>query len=255
MFGYHKNLPTGRPHYKIKLHPELWHHKHDNWTYNDSQTQTWTWIWNKFADKHSCGVSNYHQRQNRNWTNKACRIHRQVAWFQIDLIIYLVGNAGQCKEAKNDQLKWITGINQWLNWTKEMLNKSLRMGQDYVGGFLSLILPFRVGSVGGVSAGTLLIFADRRLRLPATVGTIIVTVLLLVEWDRSRHRLLLLAQCLASALKFSYTEGLNVSTHKLSEFNYIWIGRVFYFFYSVRSLILSSSYLLFTMVHCLKYFI
>lgn len=102
-----------------------------------------------------------------------------------------------------------------------MLNKSLRMGHDYVGGFLSLILPFRVGSVGGVSAGSLLVLADCRLRLPATVGTVIVTVVLLVEWDRSRHRLLLLAQCLASALKFSYTEGLKVSTHKLSEFDYI----------------------------------
>lgn len=54
---------------------------------------------------------------------------------------YLVGNAGKCKEAKNDQLKLITG--SVINWTKEMLNKSLRMGHDQVVGFLSLVsYPF-----------------------------------------------------------------------------------------------------------------
>lgn len=119
------------------------------------------------------------------------------------------------------------------------------------------LLPFRVGSVGGVSAGALLVLTDCRLRLPATVGTVIVTVVLLVEWDRSRHRLLLIVQCLASALKFSYTEGLKVSTHKLSEFDYILIGRVFfnyYFILSVRNLMLSSVYLSFTIIHCLTDF-
>lgn len=89
-----------------------------------------------------------------------------------------------------------------------MLNKSLRIGHDKVGVFFLLgLLPFRAGSVGRVSTGALLVLADCRLRLPATVGTVIVTVVLLVEWDRSRHRLFLIAQCLASALKFSYTEA------------------------------------------------
>lgn len=131
--------------------------------------------------------------------------------------------SGKCREMQGSK-EWSAKINYWVS---DKLDQG-DVKQEFKDGtwsscWISLLgfLPFCVGSVGGVSTGALLVLADCGLRLPATVGTVIVTVVLLVERDRSRHRLLLIAQCLASALKFSYTEVLKVSTHKLSEFDYI----------------------------------
>lgn len=138
----------------------------------------------------------------------------------------------KCREMQGSR-EWSVKMNYWVS---DKLDQG-DVKQEFKDGiwlswWISLLglLPFRLGSVGRVSAGALLILADCRLRLPATVSTVIVTVVLLVEWDRSRHRPLLIAQCLASALKFSYTDGLKVSTHKFSEFDYIWIGRILFYF-------------------------
>lgn len=50
------------------------------------------------------------------------------------------------------------------------------------------LLPLRAfAATGGITAGALLVLADSRLRLPATVATIIVTVMFLVERHGSRH--------------------------------------------------------------------